>query len=60
MDKIYWQIAAGSAGRNYADYFIKFGIAFVGGDVQIATMKEVKKGDVAVIKKWIISNCSRW
>jgi hypothetical protein len=48
--KLNRQIAAGSAGRNYADYFIKFEIAFVGGDVQIATMKEVKKGDVAVIK----------
>lgn len=50
MNKTYWQIAAGSAGRNYADYFIKFGIAFVGGDVPIATMKELKKGDIVVIK----------
>lgn len=50
MDKTYWQIAAGSAGRNYADFFIKFGIAFVGGDAQIATMKEVKKGDIVAVK----------
>jgi len=50
MDKTYWQIAAGSAGRNYTDYFIKFGIAFVGGDVYVATMKEVNKGDLVAIK----------
>ena len=50
MNRTYWQIAAGSAGRTYADYFIKFGMAFVGGDVPIATMKEVKKGDIVVIK----------
>jgi hypothetical protein len=50
MNKTYWQIAAGSAGRNYIDAFIKFGMAFVGGDVQIATMQEVKKGDVVAIK----------
>lgn len=50
MIKTYWQIAAGSAGRNYIEHFIKLGMAFVGGDVQIATMREVKQGDVAVIK----------
>jgi len=50
MSKTYWQIAAGSSGRNYSDYFIKFGMAFVGGDVQIETMKQVKQDDVVVIK----------
>lgn len=50
MSKTYWQIAAGSYGRNYSDYFIKYGMAFVGGDVQIATIREVKKGDIVAIK----------
>jgi len=50
MSKTYWQIAAGSSGRNYSDHFIKFGMAFVGGDVQIETMSQVQKGDVVVIK----------
>lgn len=50
MSKTYWQIAAGSSGRNYIDYFIKYGMAFVGGDVQIATMKEVQNGDFVAIK----------
>ena len=51
MTKTYWQIAAGSYGRNYTDYFIKYGMAFVGGPVQIATMREIKKGDIVVIKQ---------
>lgn len=51
MSRMYWQVAGGSAGRSYEDYFIKFGMAFVGGDVQIATMNEVEKGDIVVIKK---------
>lgn len=46
----YWQIAAGSYGRNYTDYFIKYGMAFVGGDKPIATMRQVKKGDIVVLK----------
>ena len=50
MSKTYWQVAAGSYGRNYSDYFIKYGMAFVGGGVQIATMREVKKGDIVAIK----------
>jgi hypothetical protein len=33
--KNYWQIAAGSAGRDYSDIFLKFGMAFVGGETQI-------------------------
>lgn len=51
MSKTYWQIAAGSYGRNYTDYFIKYGMAFVGGDVPIATMRELKNGDIVVIKQ---------
>ena len=45
----YWQIAAGSAGRDYSNLFLKFGMAFVGGETPIATMKEVDAGDVIVL-----------
>jgi len=50
MGKTYWQIAAGSAGRKYADLFLKFGMAFVGGKKQIETMDEVSAGDVILLK----------
>lgn len=46
----YWQIAAGSQGRDYSSYFLKTGMAFVGGEIQIATMARVKLGDVVVLK----------
>jgi len=48
----YWQIAAGSdaGGRNYAKEFLDFGMAFVGGVTQIATMANVKAGDRVIIK----------
>lgn len=26
----YWQVAAGNEGRDYTDFFLKFGMAFVG------------------------------
>jgi hypothetical protein len=42
MANTYWQISAGAEGRNYTDYFIKYGMAFVGGDGQIATMREIE------------------
>lgn len=50
MSKAYWQIAAGSIGRTYSNLFIKFGMAFVGGERQIATMNEVSKGDIILLK----------
>jgi len=40
MSKTYWQVAAGSIGRNYADLFLKFGMAFVGGENQVKTMAQ--------------------
>jgi len=51
MGRKYWQVAAGSAGRDYADRFLQFGMAFVGGDKQIATMKGVSAGDVILLKR---------
>jgi hypothetical protein len=47
----YWQIAAGSAGRDYCDEFIRFGLAFVGGDIQIETMTRVQPGDRVLLKR---------
>ena len=47
----YWQIACGSDQRDYADAFIRFGMAFVGGDKQIATMAYVKAGDRVLMKR---------
>lgn len=46
----YWQVAAGSRGRDYSSYFLKTGMAFVGGTSQIATMALVNAGDVVVLK----------
>ena len=50
ISKAYWQIAAGSAGRNYADLFVKFGMAFVGGQKEIKTMAEISLGDIVLLK----------
>jgi hypothetical protein len=50
MTKTYWQIAAGSLGRSYADLFLKFGMAFVGGQKEIATMAELSVGDIVLLK----------
>jgi len=47
----YWQIAAGSSGRDYSNIFLKFGMAFVGGETQIATMSEVNIGDIVFLKQ---------
>jgi hypothetical protein len=33
-----WQVAAGSAGRDYVDRFLKHGMACVGGEVPCDTM----------------------
>ena len=50
MSKTYWQIAAGSTGRNYAELFVKFGMAFVGGQKEIRSMAEVSVGDIVLLK----------
>jgi hypothetical protein len=53
MSKTYWQVAAGSRGRNYDDLFLKFGMAFVGGDKQVETMKKVSAGDIILLKRGV-------
>ena len=47
----YWQIAAGSAGREYSDEFIRYGLAFVGGNDHIETMTKVQPGDRVILKR---------
>jgi len=47
----YWQVAAGSDSRDYSDVFLKYGLAFVGGETQEATMKKVQPGDYMILKK---------
>ena len=47
----YWQIGSGSFGRDYAKDFIRFGLAFVGGDTQVATMGKVQAGDMVIMKR---------
>ena len=37
----YWQIAAGSEGRDYSKDFLRFGMAFVGGKPQMKRISEV-------------------
>ena len=47
----YWQIASGSFGREYSPIFLKYGIAAVGGELQIARMQQVKPGDRVILKR---------
>jgi len=51
MSKKYWQVAAGSEGRNrdYADLFIRYGIAFVGREY--GAMQEIDIGDIVLLKR---------
>jgi hypothetical protein len=47
----YWQVAAGSDNREYTGDFLKYGIAFVGGPPQRATMARVAPGDTMILKR---------
>lgn len=46
-----WQVAAGSTGRDYATDFLRFGMAFVGGEVQIAAMEQIRVDDLIILKR---------
>lgn len=46
----YWQIAAGSNGRDYSESFIKFGMAFVGGEEQEDTILKIEENDIVILK----------
>jgi len=47
----YWQVAAGSDQRDYSSYFLRFGLAFVGGDNQIATLRGLAPNDRVILKR---------
>lgn len=47
----FWQVAAGSSGRDYTQSFLDYGMAFVGGDVQRQTIVQVQPGDCIVLKR---------
>ena len=47
----YWQIAAGSEGRDYSEDFLRFGMAFVGGKSPMKRMSEVEVGDRIILKR---------
>ena len=44
-----WQIAAGSAGRDYSKLFLRFGMAFFGSGAN--RYKEIKVGDDVILKR---------
>jgi len=46
----YWQVAAGSIGRDYSDDFLRYGLAFV-GEPQIPYIKQVQPGDRILLKR---------
>ncbi len=47
----YWQIAAGSGGRDYYRDFLRYGLAFVGGKPQMDTLRQVALGDRLLLKR---------
>jgi hypothetical protein len=51
MSKTYWQVAAGSEeyNRDYAKFFIRHGIAFVGAEY--GAMQEIDVGDIVLLKR---------
>lgn len=47
----YWQIAAGSAGRDYSKLFLKFGMAFFGAGA--TKLENINIGDTVILKQGI-------
>lgn len=46
----YWQVAAGSGQRGYSNFFLRYGLAFVGGSKQGAAIQKVTIGDKIALK----------
>ena len=46
----YWQVAAESNQRDYAHEFLRYGLAFVGGEGYIRTMALFRPGDWVLLK----------
>lgn len=47
----YWQVAAGSYSRDYSQYFLQYGMAFVGGDDNRKAIKKVQPDDKIILKR---------
>jgi hypothetical protein len=45
-----WIISAGYEGRDCTVYFLRLGVAFVGGPLQRTSMKQVAIGDVILAR----------
>lgn len=48
-----WIVSAGAEGRDYTEFFYRFGMAFVGGKSQRAAMAKVAAGDTILLKRGI-------
>ncbi|MGH9932064.1 MAG: hypothetical protein ACREA9_22920 [Pyrinomonadaceae bacterium] len=48
-----WIVSAGAEGRDYTEFFYRFGMAFVGGKSQRAAMAKVATGDTILLKRGI-------
>lgn len=47
----YWIVSAGSNGRDYVNAFRDFGMAFIGGESQLAQHARIREGDVLILKR---------
>lgn len=47
----YWIVSAGSNGRDYVGAFLDFGMAFIGGESQLAQHARIREGDVLILKR---------
>lgn len=50
-----WIVTAGAYGRDYSKYFIRSGMAFVDDSQQEEVFKQVKKGDILLLKQGLSS-----
>ena len=48
-----WQVAAGTPneGRNYEWAFLRYGLAFAGGEANEQTLQNVRPGDIVILKR---------
>lgn len=49
----YWQVATGSYGRDYSEYFFRYGAVFIGEDHYDKTKERVKEGDRVLLKQGV-------
>jgi hypothetical protein len=47
----YWQIGCGAHSRDYADHFLRYGLAFAGGEAKIRVMEKIQANDRILMKR---------